>query len=178
MMMGVALGGSEGTKAIPAVVMEGTLAWKQGIMYRWIEPKDFKDGAKPRASRIPPRGFIEKGRTPQETLQVIGKPSAKVPQRFSIDIGVTDAFITDYGKRIDFAGHGVKTDVGKRLPEPTKGMSVNDGGEALEDPEPMLEITPRGRKRLQSGNGGRKPKKKLSWLDQVGSVKGYRPGDF
>jgi len=101
----------------------------------------------------------------------------------SVDLGVSDIFIKSGGKgmrpTIEFKGHGMKTDVGKRIPSPTKGLSLDNeaGGLLLEDeptgiPEMALK-TPTRRSKV-----ARKPKQKRHWLDEVASVKGYRPGDF
>lgn len=75
-----------------------------------------------------PEGWRDLGRTPAETLQVIGV-AKKVPKSVSVDLGFSDILITD-GKTIQFAGKGLVTDVGKRLPSPTRGMSVS-GTDAL-----------------------------------------------
>jgi hypothetical protein len=42
----------------------------------------------------------------------------------SIDLGITDAFITDAGRTITFKSHGTQTDVGTRIPSTTVGMDV------------------------------------------------------
>jgi len=52
-------------------------------------------------------------------------------------LGIVDAFITAGGTQIAFAGRGLETDVGERLPSPTKGMSIDEqiieGGNEVED---------------------------------------------
>ncbi len=103
-------------------VTPGTLAWRQGAFYRWIPPP--WNQLKPKSSRTPPIGFVERGRTPRETVQIIGKPDSKVPKSVSIDLGVVDIFIEDYGKTIRFKGEGETTIAGESIQSPTMGMSV------------------------------------------------------
>jgi len=47
-----------------------------------------------------------------------------VPESVSVDLGVVDIFISDYGRQIKFTGHGEETKVGKSLNIPTRGMSI------------------------------------------------------
>ncbi|KKL09971.1 hypothetical protein LCGC14_2560550, partial [marine sediment metagenome] len=61
--------------------------------------------------------------TPAETVQMIGESGVEVPETVSVDLGVVDIFISDYGNRIEFGGHGERTDVGQSLPSTTEGMS-------------------------------------------------------
>jgi hypothetical protein len=70
-----------------------------------------------------PAGWVEKGRTPQETLQIIGRPGASIPQTVSFNLGVVDGLINTQKMSIDFSGGGLTTDVGK-LGNPTTGMSI------------------------------------------------------
>ena len=117
-------------------IPEGSLTWAQGIKWKYI-PAPWSEN-KPRTLNKAPQGASNPtGTKPEATLQVIGKRPYKVPKDFSIDLGVVDAFITNYGKTIDFAGHGTKTDVGKRLASPTKGMSV-----AAIRPTEQVELVP------------------------------------
>jgi len=57
-------------------------------------------------------------------VQMIGRSKAKVPKTISIDLGVTDIYVTDRGRHIEFGGGGLGTNVGKRIESPTKGMSI------------------------------------------------------
>jgi len=83
------------------------------------------DQRKPISLPYPPVGAINPdGIKPGKTIQKIGEAEAPVPENISIDLGITDAFITRYGRRITFGGKGEKTDVGTRMPSPTKGMSI------------------------------------------------------
>jgi len=122
-------GGSEGVKQ--AQITPGSIAYKKGLFWKWIPPEDFKDGVKPRTL---PRGVspigadLSGGNSPYTTIQRIGKSDAVVPERISVDEGVTDAFITGGGTKIAYAGKGEDTNVGERIDSPTKGMSVRDGG--------------------------------------------------
>jgi len=99
----------------------GSIAWKQGIFYKYIPPPWQQD--KPFTLKKPPVGYVAKGRTPAQTVQMIGEPKSAVPESFSIDMGVTDIFVSDYGKTIKFKGRGLKTSVGKGKRGTTQGMS-------------------------------------------------------
>ncbi len=103
-----------------------SVAWRQGMFWKWIPREDFKDGVKPRTL---PRGLTPVGakftdlRTPQETVQIIGDTGVSVPD-FRVDLGKTDIAITDRAQSIIYAGRGEKTDVGNRIPNTTQGMTV------------------------------------------------------
>lgn len=86
-----------------------------------------------------PMGAVLGGRTPQETLQIIGPRPSKVPRDFSIDMGITDIYITDYGKKINFKGRGEETDVGTRDSSPTRGMSIGENIVELEGGEEEMD---------------------------------------
>ena len=95
-------------------------------MWKYIPPP-WTD-KKPRTLRQPPVGAANvEGRTPADTIQMIGLPGGKVPRAASIDLGFVDVFISDYGRKIRFAGGGMDTDVGAGVPGPTRGMSINTG---------------------------------------------------
>ena len=81
------------------------------------KPITLKRGVAPQGARL--------GRTPQETIQMIGTSRAIVPESISIDLGIVDAFITNRGRNIEFRGKGEETDVGERIPLTTQGMSVD-----------------------------------------------------
>lgn len=70
-------------------------------------------------------------RTPKETIQMIGKADAEVPQSISADMGITDVEIFNYGKDIRFSGRGTLSNVGERIESTTIGMSIPSrfGGE-------------------------------------------------
>jgi len=104
----------------------GSIAWRMGALkggdvIKYIPPPYTQLKPTTLVGRRP-TGWIDKGRTPQETLQIIGE-ARDVPGRISIDLGVADILVVD-GKRIEFVGGGLKTDVGTRIPGPTKGMSI------------------------------------------------------
>jgi len=79
-----------------------------------------------------PKGVVPAGaintqsNVPSETIQMVGQPGtgSKVPMRASIDLGVADVYISDSGRKIEFSGKGLQTDVGARIPSTTKGMSI------------------------------------------------------
>ncbi len=104
-------------------IPDGSIAWKQGMFWKYIPPPWAQE--KPISLKYPPEGAKNIGeRTPRQTIQMIGKPKAKVPKEVSIDLGVVDIMIRDYGRRIEFKGGGLETVVGKSLSTPTKGMSI------------------------------------------------------
>jgi hypothetical protein len=99
---------------------DGTVIWKQGFVWKIIPPP--YDVVKPISSRVAPAGVEVLTGTPQETLTFIG---GKVPfADISFDLGVTDGYIDVKDKRIIFTGYGLNTDVGERLPETTRGVSI------------------------------------------------------
>jgi hypothetical protein len=106
----------------------GSITWKQGTprggeVWKYIPPP--WNQKKPLTLRRPPRGAVRTNlSTPEETIQVIGRSKVRVPKTASIDLGVTDIIISNYGRKIDFKGRGQDTDVGKEIPSNTKGMSV------------------------------------------------------
>ncbi len=104
----------------------GTITWKQGMFYKSIPPP-YKI-LKPITTRYPIAGYKASGRTPQETIQVVG--GARIPHDISIDLGVVDIFIEAGTDKpiISFAGGGVKTDVGKRIFGPIAGISIPGAG--------------------------------------------------
>jgi len=97
----------------------GSITWKQGIFWKYIPPPWLQD--KPITIKTAPVGAILKGRTPAQTIQMIGKPGAEVPESFVIDMGVTDIYVSDYGKKIKFKGRGLKTRA-SGVRSRTKGM--------------------------------------------------------
>ena len=61
------------------------------------------------------------------------RKGVEVPARLSIDLGVVDAFITNYGRAISFQGKGERTDVGERLDSPTQGMTISNDDINMDD---------------------------------------------
>lgn len=78
---------------------------------------------------------------PSETIQQIGETDAEVPESVSVDLGVADVYITDYGKKIEFAGKGLQTNVGSRIKSTVKGMSIPAGGDGISRPD-MTQVYP------------------------------------
>lgn len=102
------------------VYPDGTIVWRQGVFWKIIPPPYTL--LKPISSRKPPAGVAVTKGTPQETLTFIGGviPFADV----AFDLGVVDGFIDVKNKRIVYTGYGLETDVGLRLPSPTKGLTL------------------------------------------------------
>lgn len=99
---------------------QGTFAWRQGMGWRGIPPP-YED-VKPLWSEEPPAGITKFATGPgsaYRTAQIIG--GGTVPS-MDIDLGVVDVFTRE--DEILFRGGGLKTNVGKRHPSPTRGMSV------------------------------------------------------
>ena len=105
----------------------GSITWKQGLFWKYIPPPWRQK--KPITLKHPPVGakFIG-AKTPEQTIQMIGKSKAKVPKSASIDLGVVDILIDNYGKKISFTGHGLETVVGSSISGATKGMSIPASG--------------------------------------------------
>lgn len=101
----------------------GALTWKQGIVWWLILPPWTQE--KPIPLSKPPIGAKNiGGRTPEDTIQMLGKPGAKVPETASIDLGIADILIYNFGKDISFTGKGLETVAGKNIPLASVGMSV------------------------------------------------------
>ena len=91
----------------------GTVIWQQGFIRKVIPPP--YSGIKPYSEYNP----VEKGEgSPYRTFRVIG---GRAPM-WDIDLGVVDVMTAE--DKILFKGGGLRTDIGKRHPSPTKGMSV------------------------------------------------------
>ena len=120
---------------------------------------------KPLFSRNPPVGALKtSGRTPAETIQVI-RPTGKEPKSLSVDLGISDIFITGGANpSIQFRGEGLHTDVGRRLPEPEKGLSIPE--------EPYLRAL--STKRVKSKKKKR-TSRRLSDYDYTTTLKGFTP---
>jgi len=145
----------------------GTVVWRQGIFWRIIPPP--YDLKKPLVSTVPPDGVrVTKG-TPQETLTFI---DGKLPfGNVSFDLGVVDGFIDVKRRTINYTGGGLETLVGKRLPEPTRGLTLEDfkGVKITKEQartmaekkikEPDLPETPKGREPKRRKAKGHLPTK-------------------
>lgn len=109
------------------------------------------------------------GNSPFTTIQVIGRSGARVPARIAVDLGVVDAHIFN-GTRIEFAGGGLRTDVGKRDASTTTGMSVNEG-------EGLGEFVGEGKRSSRRATIRRKPKRRRRRPDDLSgptSLRGLR----
>ena len=119
-------------------ITAGSILWLQGFDWKYIPPP--YDQARPISlGRTPPLGAKIGGRTPQETLQIVGQPRASVPDKVAIDLGIMDIVI-HRGRDIEFRSGGAETDVGTTLPSPTTGMSVVEGDSLLEIDDTTLGV--------------------------------------
>ena len=105
-------------------IIAGSYAWRQGMYWKYIPPPYNQDKPITLPRGVAPKGAKIGGRTPAQTIQMIGQPRGVTPKDVSIDLGIVDAFITAGGTQINFTGKGQYTDVGTRLPSPTQGMSI------------------------------------------------------
>lgn len=127
---------------------DGTIVWRMGSLkgkhgeYKIIPPPYTM--AKPISSSTPPKGMRRTKGTPQQTLSFIG---GKVPfSNVSFDLGVTDGFINVKDRTIKFTGGGQKTDVGTRMPETTKGVSLTGKPPLLQELASKPRVVRQGRK--------------------------------
>ena len=117
-------------------IPEGSIAWRMGSLLRkgvlrpqWFYIKAPWTQETPISLDYPPLGAKNTGETtPKKTIQMIGEPKAKVPKEVSVDLGVVDIIIRDYGTRIEFKGGGLETVAGKSLASTTRGMSIPGAG--------------------------------------------------
>lgn len=95
------------------------------------------DQKKPISLSAPPIGAVRTDSIKaKETIQVIGRARAKVPSKVEVDLGWADIYIIN-GREIDFKSGGEFTNIGVRVPETTRGMSISgEGGEVLDIDEP------------------------------------------
>jgi len=139
------------------------------MYWRYIPPPYDMDKPLTMPRGVAPKGARVGGRTPQETIQMIGRSTARVPESISIDLGIVDAFITNRGRNIEFRGKGELTDVGERIPLTTQGMSV-DGA------YPGMPVADQGISRPKISK--KKPSKKgkrLTGYEYMTTLKGFRP---
>jgi len=150
-----------------AKLPSGSIAWATGELsrgkgksrvpvWKWIAPPFTQD--KPYTLTSPPIGAVNKDSIkPHETIQMIGKPDAPVPERVTIDQGAVDLLVSEGGKRIEFFGGGLATDYGKRLASPTTGLSI-PGGDLIDiDTFPGTPVSGRGINRTKMSK--RKPRR-------------------
>jgi len=135
---------------------------------------------KPISLSAPPLGALHTdSASPYDTIQVIGRSrKSTVPASISFDLGITDGFITDYGRKISFGGKGTETDVGERLPETTRGMSVNRPGVEIDDDfllgEPVSSVRSISRVKMSKKKPPRRKSRLTDW-EYMTTLKGYRP---
>ncbi len=126
-------------RASPAgqLIPLGSIAWAQGGLMqgrgvnrvfrpRWyyIPPPYDQNDAIPLDG--PPHGARNiDSMSPYETIQIIGKPRAKVPALVTKDLGWIDIEIHN-GTEIRYRSKGERTNVGGRLDSPTVGMDINN----------------------------------------------------
>jgi hypothetical protein len=121
------------------------------MFWKYIPPPWTQNKPITLAKGVQPKDSIRTGRTPEETIQMIGTAGAKVPQQVTVDLGVADIEISDYGQRISYTGRGERTNVGDRIQSNTVGMSI-EGSESVLKPlkrginRPTLQKTPPARK--------------------------------
>lgn len=80
-------------------ITPGSLAWRQGIFWKFIPPPWNK---KPQSLKQAPIGAIKTGRTPRETIQMIGRPQSVVPKEKTVELGFETVLISNYGQSISF----------------------------------------------------------------------------
>jgi len=122
-----------------AHIPQGSIAWRQGAFWKYIPPP--YDQPKPitLARGITPMGAVKTDlRTTKETIQKIGESDAVVPEKIAADLGISDLFISNQAQDIHFTGKGLGTNVGKRIPTTTQGMSVKSGVARSAMPEEVL----------------------------------------
>lgn len=155
---------------LPPPVPEGAYAWKQGMYWKYIPPPYDIDKPITLPKGVVPEG-AKLGKTPQETIQMIGLKKGVIPKDVSVDLGIVDAFITAGATRITFTGKGEETDVGQRLPSPTKGMSIPAvKSEDIYSP-PAKKVKRKSAKRAKS-------KRKAKDNDQFGGLTSLRGHKF
>lgn len=99
---------------------EGTVMWQQGFIQKVIPPP--YSGIKPFSNFNP----VPKGEgSPYATFTILGEPTIQG----EVDLGVVDVSFKD---DIKFRGGGLRTDVGKRDPSRTRGMTVRRRAEFRE----------------------------------------------
>ena len=90
---------SDTPKSGRVTIESGSLAWRQGIFWKFIPPPWNK---KPQSLKQAPIGAVKTGRTPKETVQMIGRPQSVVPQEKRVELGFETVLISNYGQSISF----------------------------------------------------------------------------
>ena len=158
----------EGDVGREARIPPGAIAWRQGMFWKYIPPPWNQGKPITLPKGVTPVGAINTGlRTPQETVQMIGKPGAKVPESVSVDLGAFDLEISDSGRTIRFVSGGEETDVGGDIGSLTTGMSIPSRGIGRR----VVTATPRRQRPKQ-----RPPRRgrRESWLDKLTSLRGMK----
>jgi hypothetical protein len=164
------------------VLPAGSITWATGALgkgknkkpvWKWIAPPYTQD--KPYTLTAPPMGALRtNSRIPSETIQMIGEPDARVPRRITVDQGIVDILVSEGGKHIEFTGGGLKTDVGARIPSTTEGLSIEDGGDYLEDDFAGLSRIDEAKVDRRITKRTKRPAKRLSEYDRMTTLKGFR----
>ncbi len=161
---------SVGASPIRKQVPDGSIAWQQGVVYKYSPP--LWDQPKPITLRHPPIGFVGSG-TPAETIQIIGT-ARNVPAAVRVDLGFADIMIKN-GHEISFEGKGLNTNVGTRMDSPTMGMSILENGGTDLIPNASSSKNPRGfNHKVVKKVTKRKTSNKERWyrsMTTVGSVR-------
>lgn len=107
----------------------GAATWKQGWGWKWIPPEligktNVKPYTLPRG--VTPKGARITGRTPAETIQLVG--GGTLPT-ISVNLGKVNVYVAENASGIAFEGRGDLTDVGT-MGSTTVGMSAPAKGHA------------------------------------------------
>ncbi len=121
------LTGKSGKKE--AKLPHGAATWKQGWGWKWIPPSligmsNVKPYSLPKG--VTPRGARTTGRTPVETIQLVGGGSMPT---ISVNLGKVNVYVAENAGGIAFEGKGELTDVGT-MGSTTVGMSSPAKGHA------------------------------------------------
>ena len=92
-----------------------------------------------------------------------------MPRRVNVDLGWADIEIIN-GKEIRFRGGGLETDVGTRMPSPTKGMAVEESAGFVGEPITQGVSRPKMPKKKPS-----RKKRRLTHEEFMTTLKGFRP---
>jgi len=156
-------------------VAPGSIAWKQGLFWKYIPPPYNQ----PKPITLPrdtiPKGARDTGSNrPTETIQVIGQAKAPVPRKVSVDLGWTDVFVYN-GRTIEFRAGGLATDVGEGVYGPTQGMSIGGSAALLPGSTETRDTKPRPNSKSQSKKTNRKrPRRRRDDFSDVTGLQGMR----
>ncbi len=199
--------GAESGKGPPEIPL-GSITWASGglsrgsgagrytqpVWYYIPPPYNLKD-AIPLSG--PPRGARNTdSMSAYETIQMIGEAGSRVPPLIVKDLGWADIEIRN-GREIVFRSRGGRTDVGRRNPSPTTGMSVGDEGVGIVPDGGQLKVpatkvpaakapatkvvdldeiavpVTRSARVIPPPAPKRRPRR-LSWYDRMTTLKGFR----